>query len=221
MRRVVFIAAAVAPIAVFLCFLLGYSGPNVAAQADKFATRSDYPITILSIVGKPTGETVGTGSYPLFEYTITLRNATQQPVVCYTLSSLWYDASGALVGGGTVSMRSSGDDWTEPLIPAGGTASTQVTEIQRSSTLKATVDFVLLADGTFYGPDRFRTLDKLQQQLKATRGMEKYVLSLLNSEGPDALKGFLESELAKGAQDKKLFTPRRAGLTDASFSYTP
>lgn len=203
-----------------LCFV-GYSGPNAAAPVDKFATRSDYPITILSITGKPTGETVGTGDFPLFEYTVTLRNATQQPVVCYTLSSSWYDASGALVGGDGVSMRSSGGDWTEPVIPAGGTASTQLTEIQRSSTLKATVDFALLADGTYYGPDRSRTLDKLQEQFKATRGVEKYVLSLLNTEGPDAVKRFLTSELAKGPQDQKLQRAKLAGSTDASFSYTP
>jgi hypothetical protein len=203
-----------------LCFV-GYSGPHVAAQVAKFATRSDYPITIVSIAGKPTGETVGTDSKPLIEFTVTLRNATDQPVVCYTLSSSWYDASGALVGGGTVSMRSSGDDWTEPVIPAGGTATTQVTEIQRSSTLKATVDFALLADGTFYGPDRSSTLDSLQKELDARRMTEQYVLSLLNTEGPDAVKQFLESELAKGPQDKKLLHAKWAGSTDASFSYTP
>lgn len=202
-----------------LCFV-GYSGPNVAAQVAKFATRSDYPITIVSIAGKPTGETTRTGK-PVLELTVTLRNASEQPVVCYALSFSWYDASGAMVGGGHYEMRSSGDDSADPVIPAGGTASTQVSEIQRSSTLKATVDFALLADGTYYGPDRFRTLDKLQKQLKGTRMTEQYVLSLLNTEGPDAVKRFLTSELAKGAQDEKLFHAKRAGVTDASFSYTP
>jgi hypothetical protein len=93
--------------------------------------------------------------------------------------------------------------------------------LQRSGTLKATVDFVLLADGTYYGRDRFRTLDMLQKHLEATRSVEEYVLSLLNTEGPDAVKRFLESELAKGAQDQKLLHPKLAGFTDASLSYTP
>ena len=202
-----------------LCFA-GYSGPSVAAQVAKVAARSDYPITITSIAGKPTGETTRRGD-PLLELTITLRNATDQPVVCYALSFSWQDASGAEVGGGPTAMRNSGSDWTEPLIPAGGTATTQVTTLQRASTLKATVDFVLLADGTFYGPDHSRTLDKLQKQLEATRMMEKYVLLLLNTEGPDAVKRFLEHELAQGAQDQKLLHPKPAGFTDASFSYTP
>ena len=203
-----------------LCFV-GDSGPKVAAQVTKPPTRTDYPITILSITGKPTGVTDRTGVSEL-EFTITLRNATDQPVVCYTLGSSWYDASGALVSGGGELMRCSGGDWAaEPVIPAGGTATTQQSMLRRSSTLKATVDFALLADGTYYGPDRFRILTKLQERLKATRGMEKYVLSLLNTEGPDAVKRFLESDLAKGAQDQKLFRPRRAGVTDASFSYTP
>jgi len=157
----------------------------------------------------------------VLELTVTLRNATDQPVVCYVLSFSWYDASGALVGGGHVAMRSSADDWTEPVVPAGGTASTQVGEIQRSSTLKATVDFALLADGTYYGPDRFKTLDTLQKRLEARRLTEEAVLSLLNTEGPDAVKRFLERDLAKGAQDEKLFHAKRAGVTDASFSYTP
>jgi len=202
-----------------LC-VVGYSGPNDAAQVAKVATRSDYPITIVSIAGKPTGETTRTGK-AFLDLEITLRNATDQPVVGYALSFSWYDASGAEVGGGGRLMRYSGGDWTEPVIPAGGTATTQVGGIQRSSTLKATVDFALLADGTFYGPDHSRTLDKLQKQLEATRMMEKYVLSLLNTEGPDAVKQFLTSELAKGPQDQKLLRPKRAGFTDASFSYTP
>jgi hypothetical protein len=203
-----------------LCFV-GSSRPNVAAQVGAFATRSDYPITVVSIAGKPTGETLGTGRHPVFEYTVTLRNATNQPVVCYTLSFSWYDASGALVGGGPIAMRNSGGDWTEPVIPAGGTATTQVGTAQRSSTLKATVDFALLADGTYYGPDHSRTLDKLQEELKGTRATERYVLSLLNTEGPDAVKQFLTSELAQGPQDQKLFHAKPAGVTDASFSYTP
>ena len=200
---------------------VGYSGPKVPAQVAKFATRSDYPITIVSIAGKPTGETDRTGM-PALELTITLRNATQQPVVCYALSFSWYDASGALVGGGPMTMRNSGGDWTtEPVIPAGGTATTQQSMLQRSSTLKATVDFALLADGTFYGPDYSRTLEKLQRGLAATRSLEEYVLSLLNTEGPDAVKRFLTDELAQGAQDQKLFRPKLAGFTDASLSYTP
>jgi hypothetical protein len=50
---------------------------------------------------------------------------------------------------------------------------------------------------------------------------EEAVLSLLNTEGPDAVKRFLERDLAKGPQDEKLFHAKRAGVTDASFSYTP
>ena len=202
-----------------LCFV-GYAGPKVAAQVAKFATRSDYPITIVSIASKPTGETDRTGM-PELELTITLRNAADHPVVCYALSFSWYDASGALFGGSGMDIRYSADDWTKPLIPAGGTATTQVTMLQRSGTLKATVDFVLLADGTFYGPDRFRTLDMLQKYLHATRSTEKYVLSLLNTEGPDAVKRFLESDLAQGPQDEKLFHAKPAGVTDASLTYTP
>jgi len=206
--------------ALALCFV-GYAGPHVAAQVAKFASKSDYPITIVSIAGKPTGETDRTGM-PALELTITLRNATQQPVVCYALGFSWYDASGAEVGGAGRLMGYSGGDWTtEPAIAAGSTATTQVGAIQHSSTLKATVDFALLADGTFYGPDHSRTLDKLQEQLKARRMMQKYVLSLLNTEGPDAVKRFLTDELAQGPQDEKVFHAKRAGVTDASFSYTP
>jgi hypothetical protein len=202
-----------------LCFV-GYAGPKVAAQVAKFATRSDYPITIVSVASKPTGETDRTGM-PELELTITLRNATDQPVVCYALSFSWQDASGATLGAGNF-MRNSGGDWTtEPVIPAGGTASTQQSMLQHSSTLKVTVDFALLADGTFYGPDHSRTLEKLQSDLAATRSLEEYVLSLLNTEGPDAVKRFLTSELAQGPQDQKLFRPKLAGFTDASFSYTP
>ena len=204
--------------ALVLCFV-GNAPPVVAAQAAKFATRSDYPITIVSITGKPTGETLGTASMPLVDFTITLRNATQQPVICYTLSFSWYDANGAAARGGGV--RYSGGDWSQPSIPSGGTATAQQIMLQRSGTLKATVDFVLLADGTYYGRDRFRTLDMLQKHLEATRSMEEYVLSLLNTEGPDAVKRFLESELAQGAQDQKLLKAKLAGFTDASFSYTP
>jgi hypothetical protein len=61
----------------------------------------------------------------------------------------------------------------------------------------------------------------LQQHLAATRAVEDYVLSLLNAEGPDAVKRFLTSELAKGPQDQKLLRPKLAGFTDASLSYTP
>ncbi|HMD83645.1 MAG TPA: hypothetical protein VKO18_02960 [Terriglobia bacterium] len=202
-----------------LCFV-GYSGPKVAAQVGKFATRSDYPITIVSMAGKPNGETDRTGK-PELEFNVKLKNATDQPVVSYTLSFSWQDASGALVGGGSFAKWDSGGDWTEPLIPAGGTTTTQVTLMQRSSTLKATVDFALLADGTFYGPDRSRSLDSLQKHLVAARAMEEYVLSLLNTQGPDAVKQFLTSELAKGAQDRKVLRLKLAGFTDASFSYTP
>jgi len=203
-----------------LCFV-GYAGPKVAAQVSKFATRPDYPITIVSIDSKPTGKTTRTGE-PGLELTVALRNATDQPVVCYALSLLWYDASGAAAGGSGETMRCSGGDWTtEPVIPAGGTATTQVIQLEHSSTLKATVDFALLADGTYYGPDHSRILDKLQQQLTATRALEEYVLSLLNTEGPDAVKRFLTSELAQGSQDQKLLRPKLAGFTDASFSYTP
>jgi hypothetical protein len=203
---------------VALC-VVGYSGPKVAAQAAKFATRSDYPITIVSITGKPTGETLGKASMPLVDFTITLRNATQQPVICYTLSFSWYDANGAAASGGHV--RYSGGDWSQPSIPSGGTATAQEIMLQRSGTLKATVDFVLLADGTYYGRDRFRTLDMLQKHLEATRSVEENVLSLLNTEGPDAVKRFLTSELAQGAQDQKLLKAKLAGFTNASLSYTP
>ena len=200
-----------------LCYA-GDSGPKVAAQVAKFATRSDYPITIVSIAGKLTGETSRRGR-PVLKVTVTLRNATRQPVVSYAIGFSWYDANGAMVSGGVVMC--SGGDWTQPSIPADGTASTEAGMLQRSSTLKATVDFVLLADGTYYGPDSFRTLDMLQKHLEATRSMEESVLSLLNTEGPDAVKRFLTSELAQGAQDQKLLHPKLAGVTDASFSYTP
>jgi len=49
----------------------------------------------------------------------------------------------------------------------------------------------------------------------------QYVLSLLKSEGPDAVRRFLENQLANEAQDQKVLHAKPAGFRDASFSYKP
>ena len=140
--------------------------------------------------------------------------------MAYAIRYSWGGKDGDASAGGGFSSSYAGGDWTYPLLAAGATAVHTSGHVQRGGTLTAAADFVLLSDGSFYGPNGSRTLEEFQQNLASTRGEQQHVSSILQTEGSEALKRYLEKQLAQDPEDQKLMHPHLAGFTRASSSAT-
>jgi hypothetical protein len=210
-----------------LFVLAGFIGVAVAGSAGGLVPNASQslppapadPLRILSLRATATGD-VDRAGRPILACTLTVKNESDQNVMAYALAYSWLSTDTSTPSG-TTFAASYASEWTHPVIRAGATISHTTRLAERPGTLRATIDLVLLADGRFYGPNRSRTLQEFQENLAATRSVEQHVLSILSEHGPQALRQYLERELADADRDRRLLNPQMKGLTTASASYRP
>lgn len=166
------------------------------------ASQPDMPLKVTSatIIPSPEGRA---GSFQT-----TVANNSKQDVLAYTIRWLPADASVTAPGpGGTCSSRFAPDS-QQPLLRPGETGTDRGGFALRGPMMQAAVDFVFLSDGSVYGPNSCRTLQQMQQEWGVRNATEKWVLSVLQSQGAQALEKELQADLTnRAAFGKMLLNP--------------
>jgi len=148
-------------------------------------------------------------------YRVTLRANTSQDVVAYALRWAWVDPSGRTAGTrGTCSTRFSFRP-DKPAIHGGRLGEASARLVQRGSSVRVAVDLVLLADGSMYGDNECGALETFQDNLTSRLNTEKWILSVLESQGADQAKQLLRAELANEPWYRTLLSPKQASQPEA------
>jgi hypothetical protein len=101
-------------------------------------------------------------------------------------------------------------DPSRPILAAGQSRSDQSTMLQGADHLAVVADLVLTTDGAIYGANICDELGKYQQALTARRTTERWMLNLLQTQGPDAARSALQKELSNADADNRLLRANRA-----------
>jgi len=71
------------------------------------------------------------------------------------------------------------------------------------------VDLIVTSDGAIYGANVCDELGKFQESLMSRRTTERWILNLLQTQGPDAVRSALQKELANADADNRLLRANR------------
>lgn len=166
---------------------------RLSGQTPVIQNLSDLPVDFLSVNRSE-------ASIPeLLEFTLRFRNVSESPIFAIAFSWIFEDANGQLLRGGefTGSFSMNPD---EPLVLPGQvgsvTARFPATTAEQYPRIRPTLDFVLLGDGTFTGPNRSLTFQRAQTTFQTKRLETQRILDQLGQEAPQ-----LARELAKTLDD--------------------
>lgn len=140
-------------------------------------------------------------------YEAQVRNASQQNVIAYAVR--WEAADAPQTAGGGACFTHSAPDLAHPVLRRGETQTVAHALALRSPSMRATVDLVLLSDGTAYGRNACGSLQRLQENISTHLATEQWALDTLHSQGAKSLEEKLETDLAsKDAYRKIYLSPR-------------
>lgn len=142
----------------------------------------EQPLAIKSVGTDPTN----------FSYTVT--NVSGKDVRAYTLSIKFIDINGAVVSSNNkTAIRGLGPGGATVYKP-GEIMAGNLGRLRVSGGIRAyagTLDYVLFADGTSWGPDKFKTSLEIQGMLNGRRAALEGLKDMLARQGPDAVVTYL------------------------------
>jgi hypothetical protein len=129
-------------------------------------------------------------------YDVVLKNVAARDAVVYALRLVY--VSGPHQGGGAKSTASFALGPREPALAAGQTKSHVLDLLSREGEgdLGIHVDVVALDDGTVYGRNKSRAFDMFVENLDTQQGGNRQILSMLQTDGPEATQRYLKERLA-------------------------
>lgn len=157
------------------------------------------PVQILSVTPvtaqPPTGFPASRVA-DLKAYNVVLRNVAGHDVVLYALQ--FTSTSGPHKGGTFNSAAFFATGPREPALAAGQTKSGVLSVFLRGDQggLAIHVDVVALDNGTVYGKNKSRAFDTFVDNLDTQQGVDRGILSMLETDGPEATQRFLKERLA-------------------------
>jgi hypothetical protein len=145
----------------------------------------------------------------LTAYEVSVSNTSAQNVIVLALEFVMEDANGAALSRNAFSSFFSAGG--KPAIAAGAVRTIQHVLAARPGTLKPRVDVVLLSDGSAWGNNASRAVERFTDSLAIKRSAEKWILSLLESDGLEKTKETLRQDLAKEVEERKYSHPKWIG----------
>lgn len=173
---------------------------------------STTPLQITIQSAKQAAASAGPASLQgrLGTYTTLVQNISGRPISLYVLRWVPESAAGEMSRGiGHCDVHASLNP-LRPVLGPGQVHSDQNTILQGGDHLAVVVDLVLTSDGTIYGANICDEVGKFQQALTARRTAERWILNLLQTQGPDAVRSALQKELANTEADSRLLRANRA-----------
>ncbi|GAB4246933.1 MAG: hypothetical protein Kow00109_23010 [Acidobacteriota bacterium] len=124
----------------------------------------------------------------LLEKHFLLRNLSPQDIVFFSV--VYVDEKGTITGG---RLRGSYPPYDPPVLGKGETLELHYRGDARVvEKRKPEIDCVVFADGSTYGPDRLRAGREYVHGVRARYLYAQYLLQVLETEGPEALRELLE-----------------------------
>lgn len=181
-------------------------GENVHQVQVESQPGSPLQIISASIGPAPQGvSTHAAGRVGSFEAQV--RNVSQQNVMAYAIR--WQAADAPQTARGGACFAHSAPDLAHPALRPGETQTVTHALALRSPNMRASVDLALLSDGTAYGRNACRSLERLQQNVSTHLATEQWALDTLRSQGAKSLEEKLQADLAsKDAYRKIYLNPR-------------
>jgi hypothetical protein len=181
-------------LACLMTLFLGLSSSSHGVPQIKAVNQPELPIQIMSAeIVPPPAETARQVRTPVYGIRITVKNTESLPALAYTLRIARVDENGAKLPGLRVAKFFA---YTKDMaLPPGGTKSLNNIVTGSTDSIQVNVDFVALADGTYFGKDTTNSAIEFQQMLQAQRWILDHILNRLERQGLAATKTLVREEL--------------------------
>lgn len=162
-----------------------------------------WVVVVLFVSGLALAQAPGTAKTPLLlkplgtdpvRFSYRLTNVSSKDVRAYTLAIRLLDKTGADIGSvrktGIRGLRPGGPDAFKP----GEAMDEHLGKFQSSRTVvgyASSLDYVLFADGSSWGPDKLKSSRDIQHLLEGRRATLAGLKEMLNKSGPDAVAAYL------------------------------
>lgn len=130
-------------------------------------------------------------------FQVTVANTTYRGVMAYAIQYVFENASGSQLVKECFSSQAYNPGRPRIAPAAGATLDAIFARRPEATRVRPVIDLVLLDDGTYYGENNCRALDRYQTVLQDRRVLQGVILRYLESHGAERTIEMLRAELAR------------------------
>lgn len=176
-------------------YLLSPNAPKVAR-----ATRIAAPAHQISLNVQPDGPlyiqsvSINSSTQPAPQIDLILVNKSTNGVSAYTLRYDAWSGESKLGDGTELSIIQSSDSILQPERSVTAAIDINIQQFQAITSIKVSVDFVEFTDGSTWGPDTSKSIERLAGQRTGARRAVRRFQRILESKNPNALLSAIETD---------------------------